>query len=301
LVRIVPIGNCKDTDRVRLIVDLDLADQIGQRHFAVGILSVCQHDNRGDLLLIEGLVRHHLIIGQVEEINAPAVSCLMFEALSEWHIAEIAAWQATMAEAISLAKGLNDMHGLAVALLIAGILAQLERNPSEVERLALDLVELSMRQNFALWLAAGAVLRGWARSASGDTAEGISWTEDGLEDLRATGSILSVPYCLGLKAEALHLADRTSEALEVIKEAEALVGRSEERWSSAELHRLRGVFLAALGADESQIEASFREAIRTAREQKSISLKKRAEATYAEYRSQKASASRGRRFRLPLC
>jgi hypothetical protein len=186
--------------------------------------------------------RSGVVQSTVEEINAPAVSCLMFEALSEWHIAEMAACQATVAEAISLAKGLNDMHGLAVALLIAGILAQLERNPGEVERLALDLVELSMRQNFALWLAAGAVLRGWARSASGDTAEGISWIEDGLEDLRATGSILSVPYCLGLKAEALHLADRTSEALEVIKEAEALVGRSEERWSSAELHRLpRGV------------------------------------------------------------
>ena len=50
---------------------------------------------------------------------------------------------------------------------------------------------------------------------------------------------------LALKAEALHLADRTSEALEAIAEAEAWVERSEERWWCAELHRLRGVFLAA--------------------------------------------------------
>ena len=84
--------------------------------------------------------------------------------------------------------------------------------------------------------------------------------------------MLSMPYYLALKAEALHLADRTSEALEAIKEAEALVERSEERWWSAELHRLRGVFLAAIGADEAQIEASFCEAISTAKEQKSISL-----------------------------
>ena len=68
----------------------------------------------------------------------------------------------------------------------------------------------------------------------------------------------------------------------------------------AELHRLRGVFLAAMGADETQIEASFCEAIRIAKEQKSVSLEKRAEATYAEYRRQKASASGGRGFRLPL-
>ena len=64
--------------------------------------------------------------------------------------------------------------------------------------------------------------------------------------------------------------------------------RQEERWWSAELHRLRGVFLAAIGADETQIEAAFCAAIRIAREQKSISLAKRAEATYAEYRRQKA-------------
>jgi hypothetical protein len=98
----------------------------------------------------------------------------------------------------------------------------------------------------------------------------------------------------------LYVAKRTSEAREAIKEAEALTRKTEERFWRAELHRLRGVFLATLGANETQIETSFREAIRIAREQKSISLEKRAEATYAEYRRQKASASGGRGFRLPL-
>jgi len=80
---------------------------------------------------------------------------------------------------------------------------------------------------------------------------------------------------------------RTSEALEAINEAEALAGRLEQCDYNAELHRLRGVFLTALGAEETQIEASFCEAIRAAKEQKSISLAKRAEASYAEYRSKK--------------
>ena len=69
----------------------------------------------------------------------------------------------------------------------------------------------------------------------------------------------------------------------------------------AELHRLRAVFLAAIGADGTQIEASLREAICTAKEQKSISLEKRAESTFAEYRRQKASGLEGRGFRLALC
>jgi predicted ATPase len=46
---------------------------------------------------------------------------------------------------------------------------------------------------------------------------------------------------LEFKAEALYLADRISEALEVLNEAEALAERFEQRWWSAELHRLRGV------------------------------------------------------------
>jgi len=170
-----------------------------------------------------------------------------------------------------------------------------------VERLASDLIELSTRQNFVRWLPGGEVLRGWARSASGDTAEGISLIEDGIEDNRATGSTLMVPLFLALKAEALHLADRTSEALEAIREAEALAERFEGRWWSAELHRLKGVFLTAMGADDAQIEASFCKAISTAKQQKSNSLATRAEATYAEYRRQKARVSGGHGFRLPLC
>jgi predicted ATPase len=236
----------------------------------------------------------------VEEITAPAVSCLCFLALSGWHFGEIASCQVTMAEAISLAKELNDMHALTVALWNAAILAHLEGNPAQVERLASDLIELTTRQNFAQFLAGGEVFRGWARSSSGDTSEGLAWIEGGIEGWRATGAIMAVPYYLALKAEALYLARRTSEALEAINEAEAVAERREERWWSAELHRLRSLFLAALGADQAQIEAAFCEAITIAKEQKSISLEKRAAATYAEYRRQKASGSAGRGFRLPL-
>jgi hypothetical protein len=131
-------------------------------------------------------------------------------------------------------------------------------------------------------------------------AEGIAWIENGIADYRATGATLMMPLFLALKAEAFHFADRVSEGLEAIKEAEAWVERSEERWWCAELHRLHGVFLATIGAEETQIEASFGAAIKIAREQKSVSLERRAEATYAEYRRQKASASGGRGFRLPL-
>lgn len=232
--------------------------------------------------------RSRSIHALVEELTGSVVTCLCEEAHSEWHLGEIASSRATMTEAISLAKELKDMYALAVALWSAGLLAYFERNPVEVERLASDLIELSTRHDFACWLAAeGTVLRGWARSVSGETAEGISWIQDGIGRFQVTGSMLEMPLLLALKAEALHLAHRTSEAVEAIREAEVLVERSEERCWCAELHRLRGVFLANMGADETHIEDSFRKAISTANEQKSISLAARAEASYSEYRARR--------------
>ena len=62
--------------------------------------------------------------------------------------------------------------------------------------------------------------------------------------------------------------DRTVEALEAIREADTVVEWSEARWCCAELHRLRGVFLVAIGVETTEIEAALCEAIRTAKEQK---------------------------------
>jgi hypothetical protein len=120
---------------------------------------------------------------RVEEVTSLAVHCLIFEALSDWHFGETDRCPATMAEAMSLAKELNDMHALALALLFrAVILGHLEGNPEKMARLASDLIELSTRQNFAFWLPAGEIFRGWTRSACGDAAEGLTWIEDGLRD-----------------------------------------------------------------------------------------------------------------------
>jgi len=255
-----------------------------------------QYAIRGVQIWRSGSVESH-----AEDFGTPVVGCLCYQALCELHFGEIASSDATLSEAISLAKELNDMSALGFALWHAGCLAHLKSDPGEMERVLSDLIELSTHQNFVNFALLATVLRGWARSASGDTAEGLAWIEDGIENWRATGAILDLPFLLALKAEALHLENRNCEALEAIEEAEALVEITERRNWCAELHRLRGVFLTALGADESQIEASFHEAIRIAKQQKSISLEKRAEASYAEYRRRKASASGGRGFRLPHC
>jgi hypothetical protein len=90
------------------------------------------------------------------------------------------------------------------------------------------------------------------------------------------------------------------EALDAITEAEAVVERREERWWSAELNRLKGVFLTAMGAEETQIEASFREAISTRTEAEVGFARETRRRNLRGIPSPKSEPVRRRGFRLPL-
>jgi tetratricopeptide (TPR) repeat protein len=258
--------------------------------------SAYEYAGRGVEIWRSGKARH-----LVEEVTGPAVACLYNRALAEWQLGKLVSSQANMTAAISLAKETNDSHGLAACLSYAGFLAQCERKVAEAERLASTIIEMSTRHDFALWLARAKVLRGWVRGVSGNPEEGISWIRDGIAGTLELGTKLLVPYMLALKAEALYLADRPAEALEAIDEADRLAGYSEERWLDAELYRLRGSFLAAIGGDEEEIQHSFIAAIETAKRQKSVPYLERAEKAYAEYQRQKRGGPGRHGLRLPLC
>ena len=128
-------------------------------HFLGDFEAGRRHAIHGIQIWRSGSVQSH-----AEDLDVRAATCLCYEAFCAWHFGEIVASQANMVEAISLAKELNDMHGLASTLYYAASFAYHERNPAEVERLASDVIELSTRHHFAHWLALGSILRGWARS-----------------------------------------------------------------------------------------------------------------------------------------
>jgi hypothetical protein len=129
-------------------------------HFLGDLESARQYALRGVQIWRSGGVQ-----SPVEQVDPPSVVCLCYKAVCEGHFGEIASSQSTIAEAISLAKELNDAHALAEALFFA---VSLRPNPAETERLASEVIELSTRHHFAHWIPIGTILRGWARSASGD-------------------------------------------------------------------------------------------------------------------------------------
>ena len=100
---------------------------------------------------------------------------------------------------------------------------------------------------------------------------------------------LFVTFDLELKAEALHLADRIAKLLRQSKRRSRWVKVSDARSRLRNCTVSRGVFLTKVGGDEAEIEEMFREAIRTAKEQKSTCLTKRAEATYTNSAAERES------------
>ena len=220
---------------------------------------------------------------EIEELDEPIIGCLCHKAVCAWHLGQISSSRSTMKEAILVATRLENTHGIAVALHFAATLYYMEQNPTAAARLSSELIELSTRQHFPHFRAFGTAMLGWTRSVAGLFTQGISWMDDGIEELRTSGALLPISGLLGAKAEALYLANRTSEALDTTKQAETLVERTEARWWSAEFYRLCAIFLTAMGADEAEVRRAFEAAIKTAKQQKSTSLRKRAETSYAEY------------------
>jgi predicted ATPase len=154
-----------------------------------------------------------------------------------------------------------------------------------VNRLSSELLEISSKNNFLTWLPLGQAHRGWVTSRSGDTVKGLTSIDKAIIDYKNRGSILGLPYLLALKAEILHSANRSAEALEVVRDALDRAETSGIRWWYADLIRFEGVLLATTGRPTSEVETRIAAAVRTAREQESVALEKRAEVTLAEYRS----------------
>ena len=69
---------------------------------------------------------------ELEELDEPIIGCLCHKALCAWHSGQIASADATMKEAIIVAKRLGNTHGIAVALHFGATLRYMEQYPIQV-------------------------------------------------------------------------------------------------------------------------------------------------------------------------
>jgi predicted ATPase len=156
----------------------------------------------------------------------------------------------------------------AVALAWGCIFRQLLRDQQSAQDQAEAVIALATEQGFPLYRAAGSVVGGWVRAASGHMEDGIAEIRQGLADYSATGAEMWSPYFLALLAETLGCAGQAAPGLEALAQGLDWVGRIEGRWIEAELHRLQGELLLMLAAsDLCEAEACFHRALAVAHEQ----------------------------------
>ena len=127
---------------------------------------------------------------------------------------------------------------------------------------------LSTAHGFALRLAQGTCVWGWALAMQEQEEEGLAQIHQGLNACEATGTELGRPRQLDMLAEAYGKAGQANEGLSILAEALAHVDKTGEHYYEAELHRLK-VELLLLQSSNNHLEAEtcFHQAISIAQNQ----------------------------------
>jgi predicted ATPase/class 3 adenylate cyclase len=210
-------------------------------------------------------------------LQDPGVACLSYLATALWLQGYPDRARSTSREALTLARKLAHPFSLAYALALAAVMTQFCDEVEETHALATAAGELSREHGLAYFLAWGSILAGWALAAQGRTEEGLAEQRRGLAAYTATGAALSVPYFLGLVADAHRRAGHVAEGLDALEHAVSRVNRTKQRWMKAELHRLQGELRLVLPQpDTARAERHFRRAIELAGGQGELSLELRA-------------------------
>jgi predicted ATPase len=205
------------------------------------------------------------------------VVCRSWAALTLWSLGYPDQALRCSREALTLAQELAHPFSLAYAMCFAGKLCQLCRDVQAAQERATAAMALCTAQGFALYLARGTLLQGWAMAAQGQGAAGLVQMRQGLVAYQATGAEVFRPSYLAFLAEASGKLGQAGEGLSLSGEALAAVHKTGERFYEAELHRIQGELLLVHAAENhGKAEASFQQALLVARHQQAKSLELRA-------------------------
>jgi predicted ATPase len=221
---------------------------------------------------------HALLYG-----SDPGVHCLAYTAWTLWLLGYPDQALRRSHAALTLARQVSHPFSLAVALHWCTVTHQLRREKEATQEQAEAGIALASEQEFAFFLSAETVLRGWALGEQGRWPAGIAQMYRGMAAWQATGSKVGRPYFLALLAEACGQMGQTQEGLTPLAQALELAHASGEGFWEAELYRLKGELLlpsSRVPSLESEVqeeaEECFRQALDIARRQQAKSLELRA-------------------------
>ena len=213
-------------------------------------------------------------------------------------------------EVLARAQALAHPESIALALDCATHVRQHRRETFATRQHAEALMVLAREQDFALRLAYGTILRGWAVSMQGQGYDGLQQIRQGEHAYQATGAAYERPYLLALQAEVEGNERHCSEALQSIAAACTIVEHTGERRWEAERYRLRGELrltqagprqsVEGTGPQGEAAEACFQHALTIARRQQAKSFELRAAVSLSRLWQQQGTRAEAYELLAPI-
>ena len=189
--------------------------------------------------------------------------------------------------------------GAAFVSVHAGWVECVANSPHAARRHAEQAITLASEHRYPLWLGWGTIYRGWSLTMLGQPEEGLTWLRKGLSACRTPENAASVPFALILLTTAYLKLGRTDEALQCLAEAAQIIETSDERFYEAELQRLRGEVLNAIG-DGAAAEQNYHQALATAKRQSAKTLELRAATSLARLWRDQGKRDEARELLAPV-
>jgi predicted ATPase len=183
---------------------------------------------------------------------------------------------------LTLAQQVAHPFSLAFAFVLAAMFHAFRREKRCTQARAEAALSLAKEQGFPIWMAVGALLRGWALTHQGQGQEGIAQMTQALSAYRATGAENLRPYGLAFLADAYGTMGQPEAGLTLLAETLTVVDKTGARSYEPELYRLKGELLLQQSSDNSTAaESCFHQAIAIAQKQQAKSLELRAATSLA--------------------
>jgi len=241
---------------------------------AVGELLVARtHLEEGFTLYDRHKHRHHAFLYGGHD---PGVCCAYHAAQVFWLLGYPDRALRQSQDALALARDLCHPATVIHTLFFVAWFHQYLGESQAVQDRIEEGMSLSTEQGFSRWLDEATFLRGWLLAEEGRQEIGIEQmlkVVTGARARKSTGRFDA--HCAALLAESYGKTGRTSEGLNVVRDAMAITQKTQSRHYDAELHRIKGELLLGQ-SDQQQAEICFQQAIGVARSQSAKSLELRA-------------------------
>jgi predicted ATPase len=256
---------------------------LGHRHLGLVLFCLGEYttarDHLQQMISFYNPQQHHRTLVALRGSDA-GTSALGYDACCLWCLGYPDQALKRGQEALALARELGHPFSMADVLWYAGcLLSEMRRDASALKDHAEESIRLA-NEKVPSWRGAGTHAGGVALVMLGQVQEGIAQIHEGMADYRSTGSLFYLPERLCFLAEAQAKSGHPEEGLVTVAQALAVVEETGERHREAELQRLNGELLLALG-DEAEAEVCLWKAVQVARRQSAKSWELRATTSLA--------------------